>query len=137
MNVADRHGVTALMNAAMTGRDKNVTLLIKAEADVNIMSQCGNSAIAYASQFGHQNCLAKLLAAGADVNNRQASLLFYTPLMYAAYNGHDNCLTKLVKAGADVNATTRSGRTPLMFAVKGCNLKCTQFHCLLIIIICL
>ncbi len=56
----------------------------------------------------------KLLAAGADVNSRNAEGL--TVLMLASYSGNLPLVQALIAAGADVNATDERGWSALMKA---------------------
>jgi ankyrin repeat protein len=56
-----------------------------------------------------------LLAAGADINARDASEA--TPLMYASGVGSLEMLTALLEAGADVNLVSKTGTSALMWGI--------------------
>ena len=65
---------------------------------------------------GHERCLTRLIASGADVNvadtleGRSAAFL-------AIFNSHWQCLQQLIKAGANLNIMTFAGIAPLHYAV--------------------
>ena len=65
---------------------------------------------------GHDNIVATLIGAGADVN--KADDTGTTPLRAAAEAGHDNIVTTLIGAGADVNKADDTGTTPLRAAAR-------------------
>jgi ankyrin repeat protein len=68
-----------------------------------------------ASQSGHAQVVAALIAAGADSN--LATTTGATALMYAARSGSTETVTRLVEAGADLNAKEKGfGQTALMVA---------------------
>ena len=60
--------------------------------------------------------IAKAIAAGANVNGRNASLS--TPLHVAANRGYTRAFMALLNAGADVNAKNAQWRTPLHMAAS-------------------
>ena len=68
-------GRTALMNAAFEGCDAIVDLLLKNNADPNVLDQFGDSALTYACQwdsYSNPQVVAQLLAAKADVNYKDS-----------------------------------------------------------------
>ncbi len=68
-----------------------------------------------ASQAGHAQVVAALLAAGADANSATATGA--TALMLAARSGNTETVTRLVENGADINAKEKGfGQTALMVA---------------------
>ena len=67
-----------------------------------------------AALLGHTDELQKLLANGADVDEKYRGR---TPLHYAAYMGHLEVCKMLIEAGVDVDEKDESGWTPLMAAV--------------------
>ena len=62
-------------------------------------------------------CAAALLAAGADVNTRQAGS-GKAALHWAAERGHEACAQLLLQHGAEVDARTREGWSALFFAAR-------------------
>ena len=175
---------TALMEAATHGQYDCLTLLIAARADVNspgvkvnetLLSTVSNrmknvlraivnvnvprnnhvTPLMLAAMFSHNNCVEKLIDAGADVNATTESGV--TALMLAttrisestdimmedgkdvrAINerwglppkapkrSHSECIEMLIRAGADVNATNSEGLTPVMAATYYDNCECFQ-----------
>ena len=67
-----------------------------------------------AAREGHDECIKKLIVAGADLNVTDE--LGRTPMHYAISGGHDACVKQLIEAGADVNAVNAYDHTPLHFA---------------------
>jgi ankyrin repeat protein len=59
---------------------------------------------------GHDDVVAVLIAAGADLNARQSG--GYAPLHGAAQNGAIATIDRLLAAGADRGARNDAGRTP-------------------------
>jgi len=81
-------------------------------SDVNLRDKRGATPLMYASAFGSLDAMKLLLAAGADVNAKNA--FDATALMWCV-----NDLEKarlLVAKGADVNARSKQGSTPLLIA---------------------
>jgi len=67
---------------------------------------------------GHDECIEKLIAAGADPNVTTSDYFGRTPLHYAAIHGHDTCVRMLLSAGAAPNVTDNAGITPLHYAIR-------------------
>ena len=119
VNKADFYSDTALMWAARTGHTKCLEILIESGADVNAMShygeaaqwdmsvdftwniEDGSTALIKAAKGGHDDCVDKLIEAGADVN--KADKRGFTPLIFAARNCAFKTIKRLVAMGADVN----------------------------------
>jgi ankyrin repeat protein len=98
-------------------RDNQVAAL--KGADLTVRDRRGNTPLLYAASFGSVEAVRALVAAGADVNARNAFDL--TPLIGSASNLEK--VRILVEHGADVNAKTKQGRTALMIAAAcdGCS----------------
>lgn len=81
-----------------------VEFLIRAGADVNVRAQIYGqrdyTALIAASRFGRTRIVRVLIAAGADVNARDAR--GRTALMWASYMGYRDLVEVLLAAGADV-----------------------------------
>ena len=89
-----------------------LTGCLEAGADVNI-GHSEKPLLAAASR-GHDECVNRLLQAGASVNQRDS--LGNTALIIAARFGRLKCLDVLMKQGADVNAMDNKGCTALIKA---------------------
>ncbi|HZQ06382.1 MAG TPA: ankyrin repeat domain-containing protein [Anaerolineae bacterium] len=104
VNTFSPDGYTPLGLASFFGQAAIVDLLLQKHADPNIASNNPmrvaplNSAVA----GDHLDIAAKLIAAGADVNAKQAD--GFTPLMGAAQNGNLEMVQLLLEHDADVNA---------------------------------
>ena len=63
---------------------------------------------------GYRQCVLNAIASGGDVN----ATLNQTPLMIVSGLGYIGLVQAFIDAGADVNASTRTGWTPLTYAVN-------------------
>jgi ankyrin repeat protein len=76
----------------------------------------------YAARHGHEDVVAALLAAGADVAARDANARDseggHQPLHHAVRGGQAGVIGRLLDAGADVDALTTFGNPPLNFAIR-------------------
>ena len=109
-------GVSALIAAASGHEDRPaiVKRLIKARADVSICDKLGRSALHAAALHGHGDCADALIAAGANVNARDAHGV--TPLMEAARAGANRVLARLVFRKPESAHTDAQGRSALHLA---------------------
>lgn len=74
----------------------------------------GSTALHCATWKGHEETVAWLLGAGADVHaHNENDHWGTTPLHAAAHANQAKIAQRLIEAGADVNAKDRMGRTPL------------------------
>ena len=106
-DATDGEGWTALMRGSFSGRDKAVSLLVNAKADLNIKRRDGVTALYLAAQNGHFDVFDILLKAKANPNLLADDGT--TPLDIARQNGHSNVVSALQKIciseGATVTAT--------------------------------
>jgi ankyrin repeat protein len=91
-------------------------MLLSAGANIRATTRLGGiTPLLMASQAGHAQVVAALLAAGGEANSATATGA--TALMLAARSGNTETVTRLVEAGADVNAKEKGfGQTALMVA---------------------
>ena len=114
VNVQDKNGYTALIEASEYGHLEVVETLIGKGADVNQQDNEGETALIWASKNGHLEIVEKLIEAGADVN--QKTDFGGTALIKASENGHLEIVEKLLDVGADVNVQAGNTWTALMEA---------------------
>ena len=69
-----------------------------------------------ASRYGNIEAVKQHLAAGMDVDTRDAE--YKTPLQHAAFGGYKEITELLIDASADVNTKDESLMTPLLWAAK-------------------
>ena len=119
VDVATRHGVTALALASARGHAVVVETLLGAGADPNRASPQGETPLMIAARVGVVDSVAALLrhGAGAGIDAREG-WRGQTALMWAAAEGHAAVVAPLVAAGADVDARSDAGFTSLAFAVR-------------------
>ncbi|WP_157466448.1 ankyrin repeat domain-containing protein [Edaphobacter aggregans] len=107
---ADESGWTALMYAAeLTYDDKEIGMLLDAQANANRASLHGDTALMMAAYNGRLS--ERLLKSGADINARNADGV--TTLMLLAQRTETDELKEAIEAGADARAKDREGRTAL------------------------
>jgi hypothetical protein len=124
-------GETPLIRAITTGKTDLVNLLMENGADVNLRWK--GPTLWTPMMFAHDNpaILARLLAAGADVNARAADRCLdaspgggrmrsggETALHLAAAANHAGAVKLLVQGGADVEAMDQDGLGPLDYAIE-------------------
>lgn len=109
-------GTPALLAAAGGDEDDaaGVQLLIRHKARVDARDAHRRSALHVAAFHGHDDILAALLGAGADVRGRDND--GRTPLLEAARGGRLSAFEALLAAGADVVAVDIAGRNALVLA---------------------
>jgi hypothetical protein len=102
--------------AAEEGFVETVRALVKAGAEVNHVSNTGNTALDGAAFTGKVDAIQALLQAGAEVNH--VNNYGITALGQAAYNGHVDVMRALLAAGAEVDHASNNGWTPLWGAAR-------------------
>jgi hypothetical protein len=115
--IAEHDGVlesdkAPLIRAAERGDNFAVESLLNSNADINVTSPTGGTALMYAAYRGHVDVVKTLLRHGADVQPPGKEFT----LMQNAVVGGIELVRLLLDAGADVNATDLCGRTALMSA---------------------
>ena len=126
VNARDNNGSTALIWAA-TNRSTEIEiikLLIAAGADVNVKPYAGRhgatddgfTALMWSAKNGRVEIANILLAAGADINDRDD--YGCTSLMIAVNHCHTETAKLLIASGADVNIKKNNGDTALIWAAK-------------------
>ena len=84
----------------------------------------GVSALTIASRSGHDTCVTRLLAAGADVEKSDSKN--FAPLHGSCLHGHQGCVKILLAAGATYNKEDSQGHTPLHQCFDGGHVECAQ-----------
>ena len=113
----DAYGLTQLMTASEDGNTELVAALLRAGANVNLLTKWGGrTALHGAAHNGHIAIAGMLIAAGADVSITDFHR--FTPLHDAVVSGHADMCLLLVVAKSDVNALSAGQMTHLHFAVQ-------------------
>ncbi|KAF7536781.1 hypothetical protein G7054_g4255 [Neopestalotiopsis clavispora] len=105
----------ALVAASSSGHYAIVVFLIENGADVDALSQRGQTALLAASSQGHDELVELLISKGADLNAPNEA--FGTALMAASATSYHNIVRLLISNGADVNATSQKLGSALYAAV--------------------
>lgn len=95
-DVRDAAGRTLLMNAAKDGNEKEIKLLLKSGANVNLKDKDGWTALMYAVRYSSNlECTESLLEAGADISlkNKYGSSAL---VLASCYNENPLILSKLL-----------------------------------------
>ena len=86
--------------------------------NINCHDVCGDTALIWASLFGHVEIVKELIKAGANVNLQDK--YGETALMWASQNGHVEVVKELIDTvGANVELRDKNGDTALMWASHG------------------
>ena len=131
VNVANRYGVTPLLQASRAGDAPVMQALIDAGADVLLAHPDGETPLMAAARTGRTDAVRLLLARGAKPNATD-TYQQQAPLMWAAAEGHAEVVGMLLEAGANPNVRAHvtaldkrehadhptGGFTPLMFAAR-------------------
>jgi ankyrin repeat protein len=104
-----------MIKAAKSGNVQTLKTLLAADAKlIHARDTDGSTPLHCATWKGHQDAVALLLKAGADVNAKNENDHWgTTPLHAAAHANQSKIAQMLVDSGADVNATDLSGKTPM------------------------
>jgi ankyrin repeat protein len=115
-NTADEYGETPVTLAAANGDAVLVRRLLWAGGNAHAARWNGETALMIAAGAGSLDAVRQLVFYGADVNGAEPRG-GQTALMWAAAEGHSDVVAGLVEAGATIDAASKTGFTPLVFAV--------------------
>ncbi|XP_076855882.1 caskin-2 isoform X2 [Brachyhypopomus gauderio] len=124
VNYQDADGFSALHHAALTGTTELLSLLLEAQAMVDIKDSNGMRPLHYAAWRGKADCVLMLLRAGASVNG--ASQDGQTPLHLAAQYGHYEVTEMLLQHQSNPCMVNKAKKTPLDLACELGRLKVAQ-----------
>uniref|UniRef100_A0A671L922 Caskin-2 n=1 Tax=Sinocyclocheilus anshuiensis TaxID=1608454 RepID=A0A671L922_9TELE len=116
--------VKALHHAALTGTTDLLSLLLEAQATVDIKDSNGMRPLHYAAWQGKADSVLMLLRAGASVNG--ASQDGQIPLHLAAQYGHYEVSEMLLQHQSNPCVVNKAKKTPLDLACEFGRLKVTQ-----------
>lgn len=104
-----------IIKAAKSGNTVLVSALLANDKSlVNARDKDGSTPLHCAVWKGHQQVVAQLLAAGADVNAHNENDHWGTTPLHAAAHANQAAIAQLlIDHGADVKAKDREGRTPM------------------------
>ncbi len=119
VNVKNKYGVTALIDASYQGRKEQVEWLILEGADLNAQDNQGDTALMNAAIKGHSEIVALILANGADVHAKDnaGNTALIDASKYARESSSE-VLSLLLEHGAEVNEKNNYGETALMNAAR-------------------
>ena len=107
-------GMTALMYAALSGKEEIARILLEAKADPNAQDNEGSSAFRDAIVTNYLGIVERLLAKGAQVDAPDDEGT--TALMDSAAMGFSDTVEHLLAAGASVNVRAQDGSSALLDA---------------------
>uniref|UniRef100_A0A8C2FIT2 Caskin-2 n=1 Tax=Cyprinus carpio TaxID=7962 RepID=A0A8C2FIT2_CYPCA len=114
----------SLHHAALTGTTDLLSMLLEAQATVDIKDSNGMRPLHYAAWQGKADSVLKLLRAGASVNG--ASQDGQIPLHLAAQYGHYEVSEMLLQHQSNPCAVNKAKKTPMDLACEFGRLKVTQ-----------
>ncbi|KAI9786737.1 MAG: hypothetical protein M1835_002982 [Candelina submexicana] len=107
----------SLNMAASNGDVERIQRLVNGDTkdyiDINAPDEEGTAPLIYASCFGHQDVVAALIDAGANVDKQDRNQ--WSSLMWAMTNRHKNIAKMLLDHGASPEVKSSSGRTAFDF----------------------
>ncbi len=116
LNTQDDQGLTALMIACLRDRNKVVTALLKANADLYLKDNRGRTALHFATDNGNMQIVDALLQKGADPNACDEGI--YSPF-FCAVSKPDLSLVKFfLNKGTNPNIAAPNQLYPLHMAVQ-------------------
>ncbi|XP_026770728.3 caskin-2 isoform X1 [Pangasianodon hypophthalmus] len=124
INYQDTDGFSALHHAALTGTTDLLSLLLDAQATVDIKDRNGMRPLHYAAWQGKADSVLMLLRAGASVNG--ASQDGQIPLHLAAQYGHYDVSEMLLQHQSNACMVNKAKKTPLDLACEFGRLKVVQ-----------
>ena len=108
INAQDNNGVTPLMHAAAKNRAECLAVLLRQkDINVNLTDAQGRSALTYSTYSEDAQAAKKLLAAGANIDQRD--IAYNTPVMNAVKAKNDRAALLLIQQGADLTAVNNAG----------------------------
>jgi hypothetical protein len=118
INIRDHHDrKTPLIVASRWGVSPLVKALLLRKADVTLQDVHGNSAIAFAAQYGHLAIVQMLYGAREGETMLEVSnSMDLTPLHRSAMYGHQKTAAFLLEKGCDMYRLDRVGRNALDYA---------------------
>ncbi|XP_057213966.1 caskin-2 isoform X5 [Triplophysa rosa] len=124
VNYQDQDGFSALHHAALTGTTDLLSLLLEAQATVDIKDSNGMRPLHYAAWQGKADSVLMLLRAGASVN--VASQDGQIPLHLSAQYGHYEVSEMLLQHQSNPCTVNKAKKTPLDLACEFGRLRVTQ-----------
>jgi uncharacterized protein len=115
-NTTDEYGETPVTLAAANGDAVLVQRLLAAGANAGAARWNGETALMIAAGAGSLDTVRQLVLRGADVNASDPRR-GQSALMWAAAEGHSDVVAGLIEIGANPNAVSKTGFTPLVFAI--------------------
>jgi len=117
VDVANDFGATPLALACENGSAVMVERLLTAGANPNAALSGGGTPLMIASRTGNLDTVRTLLDRGANIDAKEETK-GQTALMWAVDEQHSEIVKLLMDRGADVRAKSKSGFSPLMFALR-------------------
>lgn len=110
----DRHGNTALMQAAWDGQTRIVSALLDVGAAADAVNGDGNNALWLACMHGDPALIELLVGRGVPIDQQNSAGA--TCLMYAAATGKSAVVALLLRLGADPDLRSQDGDTAFELA---------------------
>ncbi|KAH3816886.1 26S proteasome non-ATPase regulatory subunit 10-like isoform X2 [Dreissena polymorpha] len=125
LGLNDLDGRTALHHSCYHGNKDVADLLIKAGANISVVSNEGDTPLHEAISSGHFDTVELLIQAGSDVN-RPNHVTGSAPLDLAVLHERSEVTRLLIKNGANVHYRSRAKETALHYAVQVASMDIIQ-----------
>lgn len=116
--------MTALMVAAKEGKSEIVDILVNSKAKVGAQDINGQTALMYASFYGHKEIVERLLPKS---NINQQDEFLYSALFQAIKSNKQDIIELLVANNADIRLQNNKDETPVLYAIGVNNEKGAKF----------
>ncbi len=116
INATDEDGATALREAVMNHRIECVEILLKSNAEVNILGPQRYTVLNTAACFGFEDIMKLLLEHNADPDLPNVD--GNTPLICAIINHNMSCIELLLRGGADFTIENNRGESALKYMAE-------------------
>eukprot|EP00106_Octopus_bimaculoides_P009239 XP_014776681.1 PREDICTED: death-associated protein kinase 1-like isoform X1 [Octopus bimaculoides] len=124
VNTANRHGETAIHNAASGGHVDVIKYLHSKGANIDVLDKHNDSAIFWAVRHGHLDVVHYLKEEGVPLNiqNKAGESALHVSARY----GHNQITEYLCNSGTDINLRDNDGETALHCAAARGHTECVK-----------
>ena len=116
--------VTPLIMAAIEGSVSSLYALLELQANPDIQTNDGATALLAASHYGHEQCIHLLIQSKADPNIQENKGV--TALVMASQKGDHQCVDLLLRSKADPDIQANNGVTALHMASQKGDHQCVD-----------
>ncbi|KAF7914824.1 hypothetical protein EAE99_010525 [Botrytis elliptica] len=124
IDLADDHGLTALMLAVSRGYEPGVKMLLAAGVEKDLRDKNGRTALSWGAERGKLDILTQLINSGVTLKNEPVTK--DSPMFVAVENGKHEAIELFLANGADSNEVDPDGDSVLSYAVTCGYTECVK-----------